>query len=98
MSDWEETNCSNTLYYFSFLFQIDKSQNCNNETSQDKGVDLLSKIQNLDNELAEALEANDMYKNQLKRWVNVVDFLIDNVELFVFLNLTSEIGYIIFTI
>ncbi|KAK6271079.1 hypothetical protein POUND7_008177 [Theobroma cacao] len=46
--------------------QIDKSQNCNNETSQDKGVDLLSKIQNLDNELAEALEANDMYKNQLK--------------------------------
>ncbi|OMO62820.1 Prefoldin [Corchorus olitorius] len=46
--------------------QADNNQNCNNETSQATGVDLLSKIQNLENELAEALEANDMYKAQLK--------------------------------
>ncbi|XWS56362.1 hypothetical protein CRYUN_Cryun09bG0079500 [Craigia yunnanensis] len=46
--------------------QIDNNQNCNNETSQVTGIDLLSKIQNLENELAEALEANDMYKTQLK--------------------------------
>ncbi|XP_022765502.1 putative WEB family protein At1g65010, chloroplastic isoform X2 [Durio zibethinus] len=46
--------------------QVDNNQNCNNETSQVTGVDLLSKIQNLENELAEALEANDMYKSQLQ--------------------------------
>ncbi|XVF23469.1 hypothetical protein REPUB_Repub13aG0041600 [Reevesia pubescens] len=46
--------------------QVDDNKNCNNETSQVKGVDLLSKIQNLESELAEALEANDMYKAQLK--------------------------------
>ncbi|XP_017648789.1 uncharacterized protein LOC108489052 isoform X1 [Gossypium arboreum] len=46
--------------------QVDNNQNCNNETSQVSGAELLSKIQNLENELAEALEANDMYKAQLK--------------------------------
>ncbi|XWS75241.1 hypothetical protein CRYUN_Cryun01aG0068600 [Craigia yunnanensis] len=46
--------------------QVYNNQNCYNEASQVTGVDLLSKIQNLENELAEALEANDMYKAQLK--------------------------------
>ncbi|XVE75469.1 hypothetical protein DITRI_Ditri12bG0096100 [Diplodiscus trichospermus] len=46
--------------------QVVNNIKCNNETSQVTGVDLLSKIQNLENELAEALEANDMYKAQLK--------------------------------
>ncbi|GMI80571.1 hypothetical protein HRI_001726400 [Hibiscus trionum] len=46
--------------------QLDNNQNCNNETPQVSGIDLSSKIQNLENELAEALEANDMYKAQLK--------------------------------
>ncbi|KAG8480584.1 hypothetical protein CXB51_024529 [Gossypium anomalum] len=46
--------------------QVYNNQNCNNETSQVSGAELLSKIQNLENELAEALEANDMYKAQLK--------------------------------
>ncbi|GMI86950.1 hypothetical protein HRI_002364300 [Hibiscus trionum] len=47
--------------------QVDNNQNCNNESPQvSEGVDLLSKIQNLENELAEAQEANDMYKAQLK--------------------------------
>jgi len=36
------------------------------------GLDSLSKIQLLENELAEALEANDMYKAQLKRLVQVL--------------------------
>lgn len=45
---------------------VDKNQNCNNETSQVTEADLLSRIQNLENELAEALEANEMYKAQLK--------------------------------
>ena len=94
----EVINCSNTLSYVSlFLFQIGNNQNCKNETSQVTGIDPLSKIQNLENELAEALEANDMYKTQLKRWVQVVDFVIRSIELFSFLNITSEIGYIIFT-
>ena len=57
----------------------------------------MSKIRNLENELAEALEENDMYKVQLKRWVQVVDFLIHNIELFDFLNLTPEIGYPVFS-
>ncbi|KAL4291644.1 hypothetical protein GQ457_14G022180 [Hibiscus cannabinus] len=47
--------------------QVGNNQNFNNETPQvSGGVDLLSKIQNLENELAEAQEANDMYKAQLK--------------------------------
>ncbi|KAK8488717.1 hypothetical protein V6N12_064065 [Hibiscus sabdariffa] len=46
--------------------QVGNNQNFNNETPQVSGVDLLSKIQNLENELAEAQEANDMYKAQLK--------------------------------
>ncbi|KAK8999297.1 hypothetical protein V6N11_070472 [Hibiscus sabdariffa] len=46
--------------------QVDNNQNCNNETPQVSGVDLSSKNQKLENELAEALEANGMYKAQLK--------------------------------
>ncbi|XP_039023567.1 cingulin-like isoform X2 [Hibiscus syriacus] len=47
--------------------QVNNNQNCNNETPQVSGViDLSSKIQNLENELAEAQEANEMYKAQLK--------------------------------
>ncbi|XP_022745383.1 flagellar attachment zone protein 1-like isoform X2 [Durio zibethinus] len=46
--------------------QVDNNQNWSNEASQVKGVHLLSKIQNLQNDLAEALEANDMYKAQIK--------------------------------
>ena len=68
------------------MFQAVNQQNCNTESPQFIGV-----------ELAEALEENDMYKVQLKRWVQVVDFLIHNIELFDFLNLTSEIGYMVFT-
>ncbi|KAL4388507.1 hypothetical protein GQ457_09G028300 [Hibiscus cannabinus] len=45
--------------------QVDNNQNCNNESPQVSGIDLSSKIQRLENELAEALEANDMYKAQL---------------------------------
>ncbi|KAK8662241.1 hypothetical protein V6N13_091827 [Hibiscus sabdariffa] len=49
--------------------QVDNNQNCNNETPQVSGVDLSSKNQKLENELAEALEANGMYKAQLKSHV-----------------------------
>lgn len=38
-------------------------------------TDLLSKVQSLENELADALEANDMYKSQLQRWVFVTDIM-----------------------
>lgn len=69
--DWA-INCLQRLSDLMFLspvfsFQVDNNKNCNNETSQVSGAELLSKIQNLENELAEALEANDMYKAQLKR-------------------------------
>ena len=40
--------------------------------------DPMTKIQLLENELAEALEANDMYKSQLKRLV-ISSFLIPSV-------------------
>ncbi|KAH7547815.1 hypothetical protein JRO89_XS14G0019800 [Xanthoceras sorbifolium] len=45
---------------------VDDKQNYNLGSSQAIEIDSLSKIQSLENELAEALEANDMYKAQLK--------------------------------
>ncbi|KDO45170.1 hypothetical protein CISIN_1g042747mg [Citrus sinensis] len=48
--------------------QVDDEKHCNLGRSQDVETDLLSKVQSLENELADALEANDMYKSQLKRW------------------------------
>ncbi|TXG49400.1 hypothetical protein EZV62_025275 [Acer yangbiense] len=46
---------------------VDNKQNYNLESSKAIEIDSLSKIQSLENELAEAMEANDMYKAQLKR-------------------------------
>ncbi|XP_031265219.1 myosin-11-like [Pistacia vera] len=40
------------------------------QVDNDQNYDTLSKIQSLENELAEALEANDMYKQQLKRFLS----------------------------
>lgn len=45
---------------------VDDKQNCNGNGSHALEFDPISKIQSLENELAEALEANDMYKSQLR--------------------------------
>ncbi|KAK2634141.1 hypothetical protein Ddye_028933 [Dipteronia dyeriana] len=45
---------------------VDNKQNYNFESSKAIEIDSLSKIQSLENELAEAMEANDMYKAQVK--------------------------------
>ncbi|XWS66249.1 hypothetical protein CRYUN_Cryun05aG0183400 [Craigia yunnanensis] len=50
--------------------QADNQQNCNTESPQFLGV-----------ELAEVLEENDMYKTQIKRCVQVVDFLIQKIRI-----------------
>lgn len=57
-------------FNFSFLscFQVDDKLHDHKEESLIiVGSDLVSKIQLLETELAEALEANNMYKLQLKR-------------------------------
>lgn len=59
------------LLNFQFLFsyfQVENKIHDHKERSQIiVGSDLISKIQLLETELAEALEANNMYKSQLKR-------------------------------
>ncbi|XP_057989354.1 uncharacterized protein LOC110662379 isoform X2 [Hevea brasiliensis] len=54
------------------LSQVDNKQNCAPGDSTVMGIDSLSKIQLLESELAEALEANDMYKTQLKSFLSEV--------------------------
>ena len=52
--------------------QVRTESNFNAGNAPGIGLDSSSKIQLLENELAEALEANDMYKAQLKRSVQVL--------------------------
>lgn len=61
MGTSQETSCAHQNQR-----QVDDEQHYNLGRSQDIETDLLSKIQSLENELADALEANDMYKSQLK--------------------------------
>lgn len=50
----------------------DNEQSLGARNSQSTEIDPLLKIQSLENELAEALEANDMYKSQLKSMLSQV--------------------------
>ncbi|GAY54464.1 C2 NT-type domain-containing protein [Citrus sinensis] len=61
MGTSQETSCTHQNQR-----QVDDEKHCNLGRSQDVETDLLSKVQSLENELADALEANDMYKSQLK--------------------------------
>ena len=57
------------IFIFFYSFQGDEKNGLHDKNSHAVGGDLVSKIQLLENELDEALEANKKYKVQLKRWV-----------------------------
>ncbi|WCJ19220.1 hypothetical protein M5689_001517 [Euphorbia peplus] len=61
---------SNSTADTSKLSEVFVKSDCVPKVSPDTGTDPLSKIQMLENELAEALEANDMYKVQLKSFLS----------------------------
>ncbi|RVX11785.1 hypothetical protein CK203_009421 [Vitis vinifera] len=67
----------------------DEKNGLQDKNSHAVGVDPVSKVQLLENELAEALEANKKYKVQLKRWAYILWFLAAPVVVSLFL-----VGYV----
>jgi len=54
---------------FVLLLKGDSDYHSCDGSPHDSGVDLIAKVQLLENELAEAMEASNKYKIQLQRWV-----------------------------
>ncbi|XP_021897753.1 golgin subfamily A member 4-like [Carica papaya] len=74
LSPYPECDCARTSTNGDCNLSMvdDNEQSLGARNSQSTEIDPLLKIQSLENELAEALEANDMYKSQLKSMLSQV--------------------------